>query len=70
MRQKRALRLKALPYQLVHEVLYRKHSNIILLRFLKAHDSEKVLHDLHEGLAGGHFTGNTIAHKVMQAGSY
>jgi len=55
---------------MVHRELYRKHCNGILLKCLEAHDLEKVLHDLHEGLAGGHFTGNTIAHKVMQVGSY
>jgi len=73
MRQKRALRLKALRYQLVHGVLYTKHNNEIFLRCLRCleeHDSEKVLHDLHDKLAGGHFMTNTTAHKVMHVGFY
>lgn len=42
-KQKRSLHLKALAYQLVHGVLYRKHSNRVLLRCLEAHELEKVL---------------------------
>eukprot|EP00253_Pinus_taeda_P028901 PITA_28901 len=38
-RQKRAFRLKALAYQLVHGVLYRKHCNGVFLRCLEAHES-------------------------------
>lgn len=34
-RQNRSLCLKALAYQLVHEVLCRKHNNGVLLRCLK-----------------------------------
>ena len=69
-RQKRDLRLKALAYQSVNEVLYWKHNNQVFLRCLEAHELEKVLKYLHDGPAGGHFAGNTIAHKVMQAGFY
>jgi len=69
-RQKRPLRLKALAYQLVHEVIYRKHSKRVLLRCLEAHELEVVLQDLHDRPTGGHFLGNTTAHKVMQAGFY
>lgn len=69
-RQKRALRLKALAYQSVHGVLYRKHSNGVFLRCLEAQELEKVLQDLHDRLVEGHFAGNNIAHKVMRASFY
>lgn len=68
--QKRALRIKALSYRLVHGVLFRKLHNGVLLRCLEAHDSEKVLCDLHDGTIEGHFVGNTTTHKVMQANFY
>lgn len=63
--QKRALKLKALSYQLVHGVLFRIYHNEVLLRSLEARNLEKVLHDLHAGPIQGHFAGNTTAHKVM-----
>lgn len=69
-RQKRALCLKAIAYQSMHGVIYRKHNNGVLLRCLEAHESEKVLQDLHDELVGGHFAGNTTAHKVVQADFY
>lgn len=47
--QERELQLKVLSYHLVHGVIYRNNHNGILLRFLEAHDLEKVLCDLHDG---------------------
>lgn len=69
-KQKRELRLKALAYHLVHGVLYRKHNNRVLLRFLEAHESKKVLQDLHDRSTRDHFPRNTTAHKVMRASFY
>lgn len=63
--QKRELCLKDLAYQLVHGLLYKKHSNEMLLRCLEAHDSEKVLEDLNDRTVGGQLAGNTTVHKVM-----
>lgn len=37
---------------------------------LEAHDSEKLLRDLHDGPARGHFTSNTKMDKVMWDGLY
>lgn len=68
--QKSALRLKVLYYQLMHGVLFRNNHNIVLLMCLEAHDSEKVLHDIHDRPSRGHFRGNTTSHKVMWAGFY
>lgn len=68
--KKRALHLKALPYQLVHRILYTKHNNGIFLRCLEAQDSERVLHDMHDILVRDHFAGNTTAHKVMRDNFY
>lgn len=69
-RQKREIILKALSYQLVHRALFRKHHTKVLLRCMEVHDSKKLLRDLHNGLAGGHFAGNTTTHKVMRAWFY
>ena len=62
--------MKALYYQLVHGLIYRKHHNGVFLRCLDTQDSERVLHDFHDRPFRGHFTGNTKMHKVMQVGFY
>jgi len=37
---------------------------------LKKEEVEKVLLELHKGEVGGHFGGDTIAHKVLRSGYY
>ena len=36
----------------------------------KKDDGEHILIELHDGLTGGHFSGETTAHKVLRAGYY
>ena len=69
-KQKRALRLKAAPYQLIQGILFRSNQEGVLLRCLEKEDSKRVLDELHQGSAGGHFGGETTAHKVLRAGYY
>jgi len=51
-------------------VIYKRNHNGVLLKFLEVQDSERVLHDIHDGPTGGHFKGNTTMHKVMRVGFY
>jgi len=69
-KQKRELRLKAAPYQLIQGILFRSNQEGVLLRCLEKEDSVRVLNELHQGPAGGHFGGETIAHKVLRARYY
>jgi hypothetical protein len=69
-KQKRALRLKSLQYQLVHGILFRKNYDGVLLWCLKKQDVDKVLKDMHDGPVGGHFSGDTTTHKVLRVGYY
>eukprot|EP00253_Pinus_taeda_P002507 PITA_02507 len=41
-----------------------------LLRCLEKPEAQKVLQELHDGPAGGHFRADTTAHKVIHAGYY
>lgn len=41
-----------------------------MLRCLENDGIDKVLKELHDGPIGGHFSGDTIAHKVLRAGYY
>lgn len=69
-RERRALRFQSAQYSLINDVFFRKNYDGVLLRCLEKDDAEKVLKDLHDGPAGGHFSGDTTAHKVLRAGSY
>ena len=68
--KKRALRLKSAQYQLIDGVLFRQNYDQVLLRCLEKDDVEHILTELHDGPAGGHFSGETTTHKVLRAGYY
>ena len=42
----------------------------ILLRYLEKCKAEKLLQELHDGLVGGHYAGDVMAHKILRAGYY
>jgi hypothetical protein len=69
-KNRRALRLKYASFQLINDVLFRKNFDGVFLRCLEKEESEKVLSELHAGEAGGHFGGDTTAHKVLRDGYY
>ena len=69
-KKRRALRLKSASYQIIEGILFKKNYNGVLLRCLEKEDAKKVMTYLHDGPAGGHFLGDTIAHKILRAGYY
>jgi hypothetical protein len=69
-KKRRALRLKYAPFQLVNGILFCQNFDGILMRCLARDEADKVLSELHAGEAGGHFGGDTTAHKVLRAGYY
>jgi hypothetical protein len=69
-KKRRALRLRYSPFQMINDVLFRKKIDGVLLRCLEKDESEKVLNELHSCNAGGHFGGETTAHKVLRDGYY
>eukprot|EP00253_Pinus_taeda_P015161 PITA_15161 len=68
--KKRALRLKDKQYQLINDVLFKINYDFVLLRCLEKTEAEKVLQELHDGPAGGHYAGDATAHKILRAGYY
>jgi hypothetical protein len=42
----------------------------LILRCLKHNDAERVLRELQDGPIGGHFVGETMAHKILRFGYY
>eukprot|EP00253_Pinus_taeda_P025277 PITA_25277 len=69
-KSKRAIRLKATNFTIIDDVLFRQNYDLVLLRCLEKSEAQKVLQELHDGPAGGHFGADTTAHKVIHAGYY
>jgi hypothetical protein len=69
-RERRALRLKSSQYRLINSVLFRINYDGLLLICLEHEDENKVLKEIHDGPAGGHFAGNTTTHKILRASYY
>ena len=68
--KKRDLRLKYSQYQMIDGVLFRQIYDKILLTCLEKDDAKYILTKLHDGLTGGHFSGETTTHKVLREGYY
>jgi hypothetical protein len=69
-RERRALRLNSAQYRLINSVLFRISFDRVLFICLEREDADKFLKELHDGFASGHFTGNTITHKILRYGYY
>lgn len=69
-KNKRDLRLKAKNFTIIDDVLFKQNYDSILLRCLEKPEAQKVLQELHDGPARGHFGADTTAHKVIHAGYY
>jgi hypothetical protein len=64
--RERDLKLKAVRYFLIDQVLYWRDPLGVILRFLNPQEAQKVTFDFHSSL---HFW-KTIAHKILRAGYY
>jgi hypothetical protein len=58
-KKKRSLRLKSTQYHLTQGILFKNNYDGVFLRCLEKDDAQKVLSELHDGLARGHFGGDT-----------
>jgi hypothetical protein len=68
--KRRVFRLKSASFHLFNGILFRQNFDGVLMRCLEKDEAKKVLLELHEGEAGGHFGGDTTAHNVLRAGYY
>jgi hypothetical protein len=66
----RSLKLKAVRYCLIGQVLYWRDPLGMLLRCLNPTEAQKVMLDFHKGLCGGHYFWRNTAHKILRAGYY
>ena len=68
--RRRALRLKSNQYHLSNDILYRNNYDGVWLRCLEKDDADHVWKEMHDGPTGGHYGGETTAHKILRAGYY
>ena len=66
----RTLRLEEMPYQFIDNVFFHKNYDVVFLRCLEKTEADIILVDMLAGLAGGHLSRETTAHKVLRAGYY
>ena len=66
----RSLKLKAMKYVLIDQVLYWKDPGGILLKCLEKSEVDDVTSELHSGVCGGHKYWKATAFKILRAGYY
>eukprot|EP00253_Pinus_taeda_P004730 PITA_04730 len=69
-KNKRAIRMKAKNFEIIDDVLFIMNYDSVWLRCIEKTEAQKVLQELHDGPIGGHFGGDTTAHKIIHASYY
>ena len=68
MQQKKQLVVHATDFTLIAGQLYKLGSDEILCRYVLEHERRRIIEEAHARIAGGHYAGKSIAHKVLTAG--
>jgi hypothetical protein len=66
----RDLKLKAIRYCLIDQVLYWKDPLGVLLRCLDPQEAQRIIFEFHDSLCGGHHFWKTTTYKILRAGYY
>jgi hypothetical protein len=69
-RKARDLKLKAIRYCLIDQVLDWKDPLGVLLRCLDPQKDQKIMFDFHDNLCGGHQFWRTTTYKIIRAGYF
>eukprot|EP00253_Pinus_taeda_P004642 PITA_04642 len=69
-KNKRDIILKSKNFFIIDDVRFRQNYDSVLLICLEKPEAQKVLQELHDGPAGGHFGADTTTHKIIHAGYY
>ena len=65
--EQRKLILKSLPYTLVQGVLHKRGHDLVVRRVLDPVQAEVVMKEMHNGVAGGHFSQDITTRKILDA---
>jgi hypothetical protein len=66
----KSLKLKAVRYCLIDQVLYWKEPLGLLLKCVDPQEDDRIMVEFHENLCGGHHFWKTTAYKILRAGYY
>lgn len=66
--RKKKVALKSRTFQLIAGVLYKRGIDQVVRRCVPDHEQKIVLQEAHQGIAGGHFSGEITGKKIFQAG--
>lgn len=66
--QRRKFALKSKPFLVIAGALYRKGVDQIIRRCVDEEEQKLVLQEAHQGVSGGHFSGEITGRKILQAG--
>ena len=69
-RKARDLKLKAIRYCLIDQVLYWKDPLGVLLRCLDPQEAQKIIFQFHDNLCGGHHFWRTTTYNILRVGYY
>lgn len=69
-KEKRRYYIQSIPYLLLYSIAFRKYFHVVLLRCIAVDQDDRVLHEFHEGSAGGHLSLRSTALKIMKGGYY
>ncbi|GAU40633.1 hypothetical protein TSUD_190100 [Trifolium subterraneum] len=69
-KDKKTLRRLSSSFFLNEEVLYKRNFDMVLLRCVDKHESDLLIHEVHEGSFGTHPNGHTMAKKMLRADYY
>jgi len=66
--ERRTLAQKAIPFSITDGVLHRRGIDLVQRRVLQPAEAEQVLREMHSGVAGGHFSQDITARKILDSG--
>ena len=66
----RALKLKAVKYFLIDQILYWKDPLGVILKCMDPQEADKIIVEFHSSLCGGHHFWKTTAYKILRDGYY
>ena len=66
----RKLKVQALRFVLIKDVLYKKGFSYPYMRCLIPDEAKYVMREIHEGICGNHLGARSLVHKLVRAGYY
>ncbi|RDX86915.1 rnhA, partial [Mucuna pruriens] len=67
---KRTLRRLASGFLLSGAMLYKRNTDMTLLRCVDSQEPEQIMGEIHEGIFGTHVNGHALGRKILRAGYY